>query len=73
MKPCPYASSGCNYPEGECLDLCTPVQMADDLLDVLVQRSTPEPKNWSPFMKVHSTPQGEIIYTQIGWKEIFKR
>ena len=28
---CPHAASGCNWPEGDCLDLCTPVQMLDDL------------------------------------------
>lgn len=34
MKPCPFAASGCNYPEGECLGLCTPVQMVDEPLDL---------------------------------------
>lgn len=30
---CPYAPSGCNYPEGECAGLCMPVQMHEPAPD----------------------------------------
>lgn len=35
MKPCPCAPSGCNYPEGECIGLCTPVQMHEAPGDIV--------------------------------------
>lgn len=39
---CPHAASGCNWPEGECIGLCTPVQLHDD-------REEPAPWPHGPF------------------------
>lgn len=39
---CPHAPSGCNWPEGECMGLCTPVQLHDD-------REEPAPWPHGPF------------------------
>ena len=29
---CPYASSGCNYPEGQCVEFCIPIKMDEPVV-----------------------------------------
>ena len=47
-KHCPCPGSGCNWPEGECLEHCTPIKMVE-----------PPPKP-----EVRETPGWGVIYNR---------